>query len=302
MQELITPAILLKLKDNLEKQGIQIDPDKIKQLESELNILSLTKEHLKKADENLKIINQKSRGRPVCRPLNCSRSFFVLLKLGINLLSQPVLAVYEAGNDVADHIVAGGVDHGGRGIHQVAQGNGDGVSDGHLVGEEDGAQHQLAGTAAAGDAGHGNGGEDGHDDGEDCLTGAEVLAEDAEQEGDLDDGGHGGAVHVHGGAQGQDDVGDVLADAGLFRSFHVGGDGGNGGAGAEGNGCGLEQVLEHHLGAALAAAEAGIDGEEDEHVSKAQYVVDDQGAAVVADQLGAIGSDQVSEETEETDY
>ena len=219
----------------------------------------------------------------------------------MDLILEPVLAVDETLDDEGSDIVACGVQHGGGRIDQVAQGDGDGVGNGHLVGEEDGAQNQFAGAAAAGNAGHGNGGEDRHDDGQDGLTGAEVLAEDAEEESNLDDGGHGGAVHVHGGAQGQDDVGDILADAGLLGGLHVGGDGGDGGAGAEGNGSGLEEVLEHDLHSALAAAEAGVDGEEGEHVGEAQDIVDDQGAGVVADQLGAVVSNQVGEEAEEAD-
>ena len=39
---------------------------------------------------------------------------------------QPVLAVGDAGDDVAHHIVSGGVDHCGRGIYQVADGHQDG--------------------------------------------------------------------------------------------------------------------------------------------------------------------------------
>ena len=97
------------------------------------------------------------------------------------------------------------------------------------------------------------------------------------------------------------DVRDILADAGFFRGFHVGGDGGNGGTGAEGNGCGFEQVLEHDLSAAPAAAKTGVNGEEGEHVHEAQHVVDDQGAAVVANQLRTVGGNQGSEETEKAD-
>ena len=217
------------------------------------------------------------------------------------LFLQPVLAGDETLNNIADNIVAGSIDHGCGGIHQVAQGNGDGVSDGHLVGEEDGAQHQLTGTAAAGDTGHGNGGEHSYDDSQDGFTGAEVLAEDTEQERDLDNSGHCTAVHVHGSTQGQDNVGDILRDAGFFSSFHIGGDSSNRGASAEGNSSGLEQLAEHDLCSTLAAAKAGIDGEEHEHVSEAQHVVDDQRAAVVADQLGTVGSDQISKEAEEAD-
>ena len=106
---------------------------------------------------------------------------------------------------------------------------------------------------------------------------------------------------MHGSAQGQHNVGNVLVDTGGLSSLHVGGDGGNGGAGAEGNGCGLEQMPEHDLYRTLAAAETGIDGEEDEHIHKAQAVVQQQRTAVVTDQLGTVVGYQIGEEAEETD-
>ena len=58
-------------------------------------------------------------------------------------LVQPVLSVGEAGDDVADHIVAGGVDHGGRGVNQVADGHQDGEGDLNVLGEEDGADEEY---------------------------------------------------------------------------------------------------------------------------------------------------------------
>ena len=106
---------------------------------------------------------------------------------------------------------------------------------------------------------------------------------------------------MHGSAQGQDDVADLPVDAGFLGGFHVGGDGGNGGAGAEGHGSGLKQVLPHNLGSALAAAEAGIDGEENKHVRKAQAIVDDQGLAVIADEIRAVGGNQIGEEAQKAD-
>ena len=109
----------------------------------------------------------------------------------IQLFLQPILAVGEAGDDEGDDIVSGGIDHGCGGVNEVAQRDGDGVGNCKLVGEEDGAEYQFAGAAASGDAGHGNGGENGHDDGENCSAGAEVKTEDAEEESDLYDGAHG---------------------------------------------------------------------------------------------------------------
>ena len=60
-------------------------------------------------------------------------------------------------------------------------------------------------------------------------------------------------------------------------------------------------MLEHNHCGSLASAEAGVDGRGDEHVSKAHHIVDDQGAAVIADQLGAVSGHQIGEETEEAD-
>ena len=53
--------------------------------------------------------------------------------------------------------------------------------------------------------------------------------------------------------------------------------------------------------AALAAAELGVDWEEDEHVHEAHDVVDDERAAVVRDELRAVGGDQIGKEAEEAD-
>ncbi len=60
-------------------------------------------------------------------------------------------------------------------------------------------------------------------------------------------------------------------------------------------------MLPHDLGRPLAAAEPGVNGEENKHVGKAQDVVDDQGLAVIADEIRAIGGDQVGEEAQKAD-
>ena len=60
-------------------------------------------------------------------------------------------------------------------------------------------------------------------------------------------------------------------------------------------------MLPHGLHAALAAAEASIDREEDEHVCKAQNVVDDKRAAVVSDEVGTVSSNKIGKEAEEAD-
>ena len=75
-------------------------------------------------------------------------------RLAVQLLLQPVLTVHIAGHDERYHIVACGIDHGGGRIHQIADSQRDGVRDGQLVREEDGANHQFAGTASARDLPH----------------------------------------------------------------------------------------------------------------------------------------------------
>ena len=106
---------------------------------------------------------------------------------------------------------------------------------------------------------------------------------------------------MHRRAEGEDDVRDVLVDAGLLSDLHVRGDRRNGGAGAERHRRRAEEFGEHDLRRALASAEAGVDREEDEHVREAHQIVDDESAAVVADQLGTVRRDEVGEEAEETD-
>ncbi len=106
---------------------------------------------------------------------------------------------------------------------------------------------------------------------------------------------------MHGSAHGQHDVRHVLADAGLLRHLHVGGDSGHAGAGTEGHRCRTEQLGEHQLGAAFSAAEPGVDGEEDKHIGKAHHIVDDKCAAVIADERRAVGGHQAGEEAEKAD-
>ena len=80
---------------------------------------------------------------------------------------------------------------------------------------------------------------------------------------------------MHGCTHGEDNIADLTGDAGILGNFHVGRNGSYGGASAEGN-CGrLEQVREHDLNSTLAAAEPCVNGEEDEHISKAYYIIDD---------------------------
>ena len=104
---------------------------------------------------------------------------------------------------------------------------------------------------------------------------------------------------MHGCAHGQNDVAHILADTGLFCHFHVRGNGSYAGASTEGHGCGLKQMLEHNLGTLLAAADEGIHREGQEHIHEAQNIIDDEGHAVVADELGAVGSHQGGKEAQE---
>ena len=59
------------------------------------------------------------------------------LLLGSQSLLQPILAVHKTGDNVGDHIVACGIDHGCGRIHQVADGHQDGECNIDNLGEED---------------------------------------------------------------------------------------------------------------------------------------------------------------------
>ena len=157
---------------------------------------------------------------------------------------QPVLSIHETGDDEAGHIVSGGVDHGRRGIHQVADDHQNGEGDLHLSGEENGTDDILSDIAAAGDAAHAYGAQHRHQDNGNQHPQIQSLAEDAQHKGDFQHAGEAGAVHVHRRAQGQDHVADVLGDAGVGGLLHIGGDGRHGGAGAQGDDSGLGDMLE----------------------------------------------------------
>ena len=219
----------------------------------------------------------------------------------MKLFLQPVFSIHKTGNDVARHIVAGSVDHRCRGIHEVAEGKSNRVSNGQLIREEDGAQNQLARTAAAGNAGHGDRREYSHDDGKNRTAGTEVLTEHAKQECDLDDGAHGGAVHVHRRTERQHDVRHILGDSGFLCDLHVGGDRRDAGACAEGYRRGPEQLGEHHLHCTFSAAEECVDREEGKHIGEAEHIVDDECTSIITDELGTVARNKICEETEEAD-
>ena len=219
----------------------------------------------------------------------------------MELLLQPILAVHEAGDDVGHHIVAGSVDHGGGRIDEVADHDEDGEGDLHLSGEKDGADDILADVAAAGHAGHTHGGQHCHQQDGDQLTPGEGLTEHAEHKGDLQHAAEAGAVHVHGCAQRNDHLADVLADARLLSHFHIGGDGGNGGAGTQRDDSGAGNVTEHGLHSTLAAAEPGKQGEGGEDVDEAQGIVHHHGAAVALHHLRAVAGNKIGEDGEESD-
>ena len=228
-------------------------------------------------------------------------SYVLCFCIFLKLFLEPILAVDIAFNNEGGNVVACGVDHGCGRIDQITQSKSNGEGNCQLVGEEDGAENKLSCTATSGDTAHSNGGEYCDNDSENDLSGSGINAEEAEEEQNLDDSAHCGAVHVHCCAHGENNIGDFLGNAGFLSNFHVGGDCCNRGAGAEGNCCGTEQVLEHNLCTTLAAAEACIDGEENEHVCEAYEVVNDEGSAVLADEVGTVCSNQRSEETEEAD-
>ena len=74
---------------------------------------------------------------------------------------KPVFAFGEARDDERYNIVACGVYHRCRWVNEVSDGDGDGVGDRHLRGEEDRADDILSDVAAAGDARHPDRREDG---------------------------------------------------------------------------------------------------------------------------------------------
>ena len=67
---------------------------------------------------------------------------------------QPILAVYEAGNDKGYYIVACCVDHGCGRINKVADGDQNGECKLHLGGEEQRSEDILTDISAAGNTGH----------------------------------------------------------------------------------------------------------------------------------------------------
>ena len=75
---------------------------------------------------------------------------------------QPVLAVGDAGDDVAHHIVSGGVDHCGRGDLPGCRWPPGWGRQPQSAGEEDGADDVLTDVASAGHAGHAHRGEHRH--------------------------------------------------------------------------------------------------------------------------------------------
>ena len=122
-------------------------------------------------------------------------------------LVQPVLPVHKPGDDEGHHVVAGGVNHGGGGVHQIADGHQDGVGQFHLVGEEDGADDILADVAAAGDAAHAHGAEHRHQHHlHQHLHALKGHPEHPQHKGDFQHAGEAGPVHVHGGPQRQHHV------------------------------------------------------------------------------------------------
>ena len=147
--------------------------------------------------------------------------------LSLLMAGEPVFAVHEAGHQKRDHIVPGGVDHGGGRVHQIADGHQNGEGHLHLPGEEEGADDVLPDVAAAGDAGHPHRGQHRHRHDGQQLSPCELLPEYAPDKGDLQHAAEARAVHVHGGPQRNDHLRHVPADAGVLRRLQIGGDGGH---------------------------------------------------------------------------
>ena len=216
-------------------------------------------------------------------------------------LVQPLLALHQAGDQHGGDGVAGGVQAGGGGVEQEAQGGDDGEGLGGEV--EHGDDQHLAHQAASGGAGEDEGGQDSHHDGHAIGARAgEVHAEHAVEESDLGDGAEYGAVHVHGAAHGQHQIADVLGHADAVTGLLVHGDGGGGGLGGKGGDGGAQDVFDHGRHTVPAAGQEGVEGEEDHPIEGAQGVVDQHGAAVVADDLGAVGGHQVGEVGAQADW
>ena len=60
-------------------------------------------------------------------------------------------------------------------------------------------------------------------------------------------------------------------------------------------------MLEHDAHGTLAAAEAGVEREDQEHVREGDHIVEDDGPGVAGDEVGAVGGDEGGEEAEEAD-
>lgn len=207
---------------------------------------------------------------------------------------HPALALHDAGDQHAGNGIAAGVDHGGRGVHQEADhgDNGEGFG-GEAVKADD---EHLADEAAARDTAHGHAGKHSHADGGKIGADAgELHVEDAEQEGDLQNGGKHGTVHMHGGADGHHDLAHIPFDADFFAGFQVNGDGGDGAAGGKGRESGSGDVGEHAPYAQLAACKIGVQGEHDEQVQETNGIVNDHGPGIVSQELGSELAHQAGE-------
>ena len=106
---------------------------------------------------------------------------------------------------------------------------------------------------------------------------------------------------MHGSAHGDYNVRDILGNARFLSHVHIGGNGSHRGAGAEGDRRRPEQVPEHDLRAALAAAETGVHWEGGKHIDEAHNVVHHQRPGIIADELWPIKRHQIGEKTEKAD-
>ena len=106
---------------------------------------------------------------------------------------------------------------------------------------------------------------------------------------------------MHRSTEGHDNIGNFLGNAGILRDFHVHRDRCDRGAGAERGSRRAEEVPEHDLCRALAAAEAGVQRRRNEQIDHGNDIVNADGAGVVGNEVRAVRRNERGEEAEEAD-
>ena len=168
-----------------------------------------------------------------------------------------------------------------------------------MVGEEQRADDVLADIAAAGDTGHGDGAENRHEQDLDIRSGVgKGNSEHTEEERDLQHAAEARAVHMHGRTQRDHKIGNIVRHAAVLRSFQVGGDRCNRGAGAKRRDRRTKDVFSHDAHALRPAAETRIERKGNERIGKAQRIIRDHRASVGRGDLRAVSCHERSEKAE----